>query len=193
MVKEIIQRSDIESIDKLRLTILFSLRYGGDDKVTELIRELEQENAKQGDIVRMVMKYAGKDKRKLGSGEGGFVGKFTKVFKEAFKGIPNVFTQHKSVMYGIVESVIKGTLNDLDYPSPDVGISNQRMGDIIVFIVGGATYQESREVNDFNKQGYNLLLGGSNIHNSKSFLGDIMFFNEQFAMGMDRNEEFKSF
>ena len=146
----VIQRSDIESIDKLRLTILFSLRYGGDDKVTELIRELEQENAKQGDIVRMVMKYAGKDKRKLGSGDGGFVGKFTKVFKEAFKGIPNVFTQHKSVMYGIVESVIKGTLNDLDYPSPDVGISNQRMGDIIVFIVGGATYQESREVNDFN-------------------------------------------
>lgn len=157
--------------------MLFALRYSGDYKVTELMKELELAQIKNAQIVDMVMKYAGDCAKKLVASESGFVGKFTKVFKEAFKEIPNVFTQHKSLMHNVVEATIKGKLKDLDYPATNTHIANEGIEDIIVFIVGGATYQEAREVHEFKEQGHNLLLGGTGMHNSKSFLADIIHLN----------------
>ena len=45
-----------------------------------------------------------------------------------------------------------------------------RPQDIIVFMVGGVTYEESLMVHNFNKSttGVRVVLGGTTIHNSKS-------------------------
>eukprot|EP01022_Parablepharisma_sp_SALTPOND_P020387 TRINITY_DN370_c3_g1_i1.p1 TRINITY_DN370_c3_g1~~TRINITY_DN370_c3_g1_i1.p1 ORF type:complete len:880 (+),score=79.34 TRINITY_DN370_c3_g1_i1:3525-6164(+) len=195
LINDMIQNKEIEGLDKLRLVLLFALRYDDDPKLRELIKELEKENVQSTNMIDMMMKYAGKEKRKLGlTSEGGFVERFTKVFKEAFKGIPNVFTQHKSLMYNVVEAAIKGTLKDLDYPTFTTDAPKGSTTDIIVFIIGGATYQEAREVAQFNAQGCNVLLGSTNMHNSKSFLADIKFFYGQPASNtiMIRPEEFKA-
>lgn len=41
--------------------------------------------------------------------------------------------------------------------------------EIIIFIVGGATYEEAKAVAELNRKGlgYNIVLGGTNIINSK--------------------------
>lgn len=50
-----------------------------------------------------------------------------------------------------------------------------RPQDIIVFIIGGATYEESLAVYNLNKQnpGIKIILGGTTIHNFKSFAEEV--------------------
>jgi len=175
------------------LVILFALRYSNDHKVNELKRELEQADIKNLQIIDMVVKYAGDSCRKLRVSEGGVMGKITKVFNQAFKEIPNVFTQHKSLMYNILDSAAKGKLKDLDFPSTNADIANEGIEDIIVFIVGGATYQEAKEVHEFKKEHPNVLLGGTSMMNSKTFLADIVNFYTMSNAGGIRKEDLKSF
>jgi len=181
----------------LRLVLLFALRYNGDDKVNDLVRELESEKIPNVKLVDSMLKYVGKERKKVGLGsEGGLVDRFAKVFKEAFKGIPNVFTQHKSQMSYIIEAIEKGTLKDLDFPCTTLDQPKEKIDDIIVFIVGGATYQEAREVCEYKNKGLKVLLGSSNMHNSTSYLADITFLHGQApvsSMISLHPEEFKSF
>lgn len=46
--------------------------------------------------------------------------------------------------------------------------------EIVVFIVGGATYEEALTVNKLNESGYRIILGGTTIHNSESFLNEVV-------------------
>ena len=50
-----------------------------------------------------------------------------------------------------------------------------RPQDIIVFIIGGTTYGEAREISKLNSSnpGIRIVLGGTTIHNSTSFLKDV--------------------
>lgn len=45
---------------------------------------------------------------------------------------------------------------------------------MIVFIVGGATYEETYAVHNMNVAGYNCILGGTTIHNSDSFIKEVL-------------------
>lgn len=45
---------------------------------------------------------------------------------------------------------------------------------VIVFIIGGVTYEEALTVHNFNTAGYNVVLGGTTIHNTKSFLDEVL-------------------
>ena len=45
---------------------------------------------------------------------------------------------------------------------------------MIVFMVGGATYQEAREISTiYNKDSDRVLVGGTYMHNSKSFIAEV--------------------
>jgi vacuolar protein sorting-associated protein 45 len=50
-----------------------------------------------------------------------------------------------------------------------------RPTDVIVFMVGGITFEEAATVAEFNKTNSNIriILGGTHIHNTKSFLSDL--------------------
>jgi vacuolar protein sorting-associated protein 45 len=52
---------------------------------------------------------------------------------------------------------------------------NYRPQDIIVFIVGGATYEEALTVHQMNMEypGVRIVLGGTTIHNSPSFIEEV--------------------
>lgn len=45
---------------------------------------------------------------------------------------------------------------------------------VVVFMVGGATYEEARDMTELSKQsGCRIVLGGTCFHNSRSFLADV--------------------
>lgn len=52
-----------------------------------------------------------------------------------------------------------------------------RPQDVIVFMIGGTTYEESLNVYNLNKQnsGIKIILGGTTIHNSHSFLEEVQY------------------
>lgn len=72
--------------------------------------------------------------------------------------------------------LLKGNLQELDYPYTSSDFENKPVNDIIVFIVGGATYQEAREIAQMNTENMSIILGSTTMHNSKSFLGDLTYY-----------------
>jgi hypothetical protein len=49
-----------------------------------------------------------------------------------------------------------------------------RPSEIIVYVIGGITYEESFHINMMNSQGARILLGGSCIHNFSSFMDEVL-------------------
>jgi vacuolar protein sorting-associated protein 45 len=49
-----------------------------------------------------------------------------------------------------------------------------RASEIIVYVIGGITYEESMHIDMMNNQGARILLGGSYIHNFSSFMDEVL-------------------
>ena len=60
-------------------------------------------------------------------------------------------------------------LSKLDFPFSNFQVYEEPYQQVIVFIVGGATYEEAMEASLFaQKTGISVILGGNTIHNSKT-------------------------
>lgn len=126
------------------------------------------------------------------------------------QGVENVYMQHTPQLSQTLENLFKARLREATYPfldgaGPNAGlqrchsfqlfvdgmpsvltISNDRPQDVIVFVVGGTTYEEARAVALLNREfatgsnpnapggsvnaGARVLLGGTCVHNSSSYL-----------------------
>lgn len=49
-----------------------------------------------------------------------------------------------------------------------------RPSEIIVYVIGGITYEESYHVQMMNEKGARIILGGSSIHNCSSFIDEVI-------------------
>ncbi|KAJ9120230.1 hypothetical protein QFC22_003130 [Naganishia vaughanmartiniae] len=91
------------------------------------------------------------------------------------RGVENVYTQHTPHLSQTLELLLKGRLRETSYPfvEGDEYARAQRPQDIIVFMLGGTTYEESRAVALLNQQlagQARVIIGGTFVHNSQSFL-----------------------
>lgn len=91
------------------------------------------------------------------------------------KGVENVYTQHQPLLFQTMESISKGRLRDVDYPYVGNHFQQGRPQEVVIFIVGGTTYEESRSValQNASNSGIRFILGGSVVLNSKRFLKDL--------------------
>lgn len=104
---------------------------------------------------------------------------------KGLKGIENVYMQHTPHLSRTLENLFKGKLRESNYPfieGAGINAGLQRPQDVIIFIIGGTTFEEARTVallNDASSNnnngtatststpaGLRLLLGGTCIHNS---------------------------
>lgn len=93
---------------------------------------------------------------------------------KGLKGVENVYTQHSPLLETTLQDLIKGRLKEQQYPFVE-GSTRDKPQDIIVFIVGGATYEEAKMVAGINAStpGVRVVLGGTSIHNSATFLEEV--------------------
>ena len=101
---------------------------------------------------------------------------FTKKLLKGFKDVENIYTQHTPLLMSTLEAVLKGKLKDTQFQlaTPQ---NVERPQDIIVFMVGGVTYEETLAVSNLNKtsQGaVRIVIGGTHIHNCRSFLNEVL-------------------
>jgi vacuolar protein sorting-associated protein 45 len=91
-----------------------------------------------------------------------------KRFLKGLKGVENVYTRHKPFLAEILDSLAKGKFRENLFPFVDRGTA-EKPQDIIVFIVGGATYAEAFTVAQMNNsnQGMRIILGSNTIINSE--------------------------
>ena len=171
-------------LEKLRLVLLYSVRYSSDingisnlkDTLAALGVALDQIA-----LIDLLLEYT-KDLYRPED----IAGKKSvmSLIKNAagFGGIENVYTQHKTMVHSLVDQILKGKLKDSSYPFMESrrrqsGGLKERPNDVLVFVVGGATYEEARDVRNLNAQfansGQSGVLGGTNVLNSKMFLADL--------------------
>jgi len=174
-LQNLIKRSNITEDSKIKLVLLYTLRYGSqnNNEVRSLIELLKQNGVSEEktEIVDQLKRYVELDKRQNEESTASTIfDKGKNVFK-GLKGVENVYTQHTSKVSDIIQSLLKGKLKDQFYPYVE-GSIRERPQDIIIFIIGGATYGEARDIAKLNEEIPNvrIILGGTSIHNTSSFL-----------------------
>ena len=110
------------------------------------------------------------------------------------KGVENVYTQHSPLLANIATSVLKGRAKEQQYPFVNQGSVSQRPSKtVIIFIIGGITFEEVAKIAEINEanasSGSRVILGGTFVHNSKSFLAELAQFGNR-ASGGDRSSSF---
>lgn len=87
----------------------------------------------------------------------------------------NVYTQHTPHLLQTLDLLLKGRLRETSYPflDGDEHARTQKPQDIVIFMLGGTTYEESRAIALLNQQlagQTRIVLAGTSVHNSRSFL-----------------------
>jgi len=186
MVLDILNK-DYERLDKLKLVIIYALRYEEDAQGIQKLKDRLRSDPVLNDkisLIDAVLRYAGKSQR---SGDvfanRDLVNRWTSKVKQAFKDVPNVFTQHQPYIINLIDMINKGKLRETEYPSTAVNQFKDKPTEIIIFIVGGATFEEAREISELNRKGATILLGGTHLLNSKTFLAEMSTNNAKESVG----------
>ena len=167
----------VQAADKLRLALLFIIRYESYNEVGEIKAKLNEQgiSPQKCTIIDALLDYAGESKRSPGLfSSGGLISSISKSLTSSLNGVENVYTQHQPLMCSVMTQFAKGSIKDSVFPLASASGSS-RPTELFVFMVGGATYEESCKVSEFNtaNQHVRVVLGGSCVHNSTSFLKEI--------------------
>ncbi|ODV92477.1 hypothetical protein CANCADRAFT_87224 [Tortispora caseinolytica NRRL Y-17796] len=186
-LQSLIQSSKVTDDAKVRLVALYALRYEGNPNnqirvLMELLVTLGVPKEKT-DVISTLLRVAGASQRLhdpyssdsiFSRARSGFTG---------LKGVENVYTQHLPLLEKILSWLIKGKLRMDQYPYADGSTSvpqstvstKERPQDIIVFMVGGVTYEEALLIHKISETmpGVRIVLGGTSILRSQLYLDQL--------------------
>eukprot|EP01006_Ploeotia_vitrea_P022446 TRINITY_DN54857_c0_g1_i1.p1 TRINITY_DN54857_c0_g1~~TRINITY_DN54857_c0_g1_i1.p1 ORF type:complete len:601 (+),score=364.71 TRINITY_DN54857_c0_g1_i1:29-1804(+) len=180
--------------DKLRVVLLYALRYEKSKNELPQLKALLRDRASTPSerlrcrAVDKILQHAGTAVRGGDLfGNKSFWGRTKNIFGGGLKGVENIYTQHKPLLAATLDKVLADKLKPAEYPFVDRNQSAGKHSDVFVYILGGVTFEEALAVHTINKSdsGTNVLLGGSFIHNSSSFLDDVLGGAKASAFGDD--------
>lgn len=186
-LQRLIQLPSVPAENKLRLVALYAIRYEKhpSNALPVLLDLLVTAGSVPSQRVGTVSKLlAYHHSLQAPPVAGGFSDLFesTSLFSGArdrfkgLKGVENVYTQHSPRLEATLQNLIKGKLKEPQYPFLEGGgHTRDKPQDVIVFMVGGATYEEAKTVAQVNASspGVRVVLGGTSIHNSLTFLEEV--------------------
>lgn len=199
-VQALVGNLAVDEADRLRVTLLFGLRYERDGQVqlAALLRTLTEQGVDPHRLalLRYVLKACRAEAR-VGDlfSDRSMTSRFASLAKQHLKGVENVYTQHSPPLVGLLERLVRGRLPELDYPRAERNASPQAPKPprlVVAFVIGGTTYEEAKAVAELNaagergegwSAGVRLLLGGTSVQSSTSFLKDFqeVMVNERYA------------
>eukprot|EP00906_Rhabdomonas_costata_P020479 RCo029812 len=172
--------------DLLRLVLIYALRYqkrSEGNHVGQFRDALASRNLSSDRLalIDAMLKYAGTS-LKLFEKEGTVRNVITNLAK-GFKDVNNVYTQHEPAIKGVLQQVSRSNLSLEQFPFLP-GYLPQNPGkwrprEVILFIVGGVTFEEALFVNAFNEQesraksDLRCIIGGTTVLNSTRFLSEL--------------------
>lgn len=178
-IKKLISDERVREIDSVRLVMLYALHYQNhaSNQISSLLDLLKKRGVveKYIKLVHNILEYSNINNRQNNLFDKESVVKITKKLFKELNGVDNIYTQHTPLINETIEDLIKGRLNVQTYPYLGNIVMSKRLQDIIVFMIGGATYEESLTIYNLNKQnpGVRIILGGTTIHNFESFIEEI--------------------
>lgn len=177
-VKKLVSDEKINLHNALRLILLYSMRYErhANCGTSGLLKAL-QDRGGRAHIVPKMLEYISTSARQelFNTVKITDAVKLTRNLIKGLKGVENVYTQHNCVLKEVLEEVIKGRPLDAAYPIMGNELPFRRPPqEVVVFVVGGTTYEEALAVHRYNQEGCKVILGGTTIHNSDSFIEEIV-------------------
>jgi hypothetical protein len=186
-VQRLIQSPMVSADAKLRLVVLYALRYEKHPSnslpiLVDLLETAGNVSQRRVDLVAKILVYHSSLQQSQGAGGISDIFESASIFSGArdrfkgLKGVENVYTQHSPRLEVTLQNLIKGRLRDQQYPFIEGGgTTRDKPQDIIVFIVGGVTFEEAKTVSQLNaaSPGVRIVLGGTCIHNSTTFLEEV--------------------
>ncbi|KAK4540916.1 hypothetical protein LTR36_008424 [Oleoguttula mirabilis] len=193
-LQQVIQSPAIPPSYKLKLVAIYALRYSGHTNhatpaLLDLLAVAGGVSRHRINVIPKLLTYASSlqtASQQGGGGAGGLPDLFQpaqNIFSEArsrfnrgLKGVDNVYTQHSPRLETTLQDLIKGRLSMNAYPFVEGGgQTRDKPQDVVIFIVGGATYEEAKMVAQVNASspGVRVVLGGTGVHNSASFLDEV--------------------
>ena len=191
-IVQIISDPKVQHLDKCKLYLLYMLKYENDSSVNNLKNKMIENDL--GDWVKYgdaLIKYAGRQRRILDCFQDKDIfSKGKKFIMNAFgQGNENAFMQHISYLNGIVERMLKGKSKDNETINinNNSGMNEPKVNNLIIFVFGGITFEETRDLTLLGNQlGVNIICGGTNVVNSKSFLAEMSMIKEKMSSGNDQ-------
>jgi len=164
--------------DLVKIVMLYALRYEGQaNALQSFMDELATRvDADMLSRVNLLLQYAGNNARSGDLfGRRNLIAKKMASIRRGIKGVENLYTEHKPQLKSTIEAILTNKLSTADYPFMVGSPTRDVPQDIIVFFVGGATFEEALTIHQFNTNGsgVRIVLGGTTIHNSKTFLNDV--------------------
>lgn len=181
---------------KAKLLALYALKYEGDsnNQTLHILRQLKKLHFPEEYIrfINGLLKYAGSSKR-LADNEGSIFERVANSSSTIINGLTfnnhgdssNVYMQHIPRLQSILAKVSKCNLDTTNYPyvkgnkqEPEVTSTGDKVPpqEIIIFVVGGVTYEEARLVAQLNQANSALrcVIGGTNIVNTDQFMNNVI-------------------
>ncbi|KAI0883477.1 Sec1-like protein [Annulohypoxylon maeteangense] len=185
-VQKLIQSPSVTADNKVGLVALYALRYEKHPSnslamLVDLLSAAGGVPARQADLVAKLLIYHHSLQQSQAAGgiadifESGGIFSGARAIK-GLKGVENVYTQHSPHLETTLQNLIKGRLREQQYPFVDGGgTTRDKPQDIVVFIIGGATYEEAKTIATINASspGIRVVLGGTSIHNAATFLEEV--------------------
>ncbi|KAI6087555.1 Sec1-like protein [Hypoxylon rubiginosum] len=185
-VQRLIQSPSVAPENKVGLVALYALRYEKHPSnslamLVDLLSAAGGVPARQADMVAKLLMYHHSLQQSQAAGgiadifESGGIFSGARAIK-GLKGVENVYTQHSPHLETTLQNLIKGRLREQQYPFVDGGgTTRDKPQDIVVFVIGGATYEEAKSVAGINASspGVRVVLGGTSVHNAATFLDEV--------------------
>jgi vacuolar protein sorting-associated protein 45 len=179
----ITSRPPIEDFDALRLVLIYALRYQSDTESIHVLKDmLVTRGIGRSDValVDAFMAYGAAAFRSTGLfGTESVFKQLSKSMSRSIRGVQNVFAQHEPLVHEIMTDLTKGRLAKPQYPFVGTELPPGELGVVVIFVLGGVTYEESVFVARANTAAADaglatrFILAGTAIHNSRSFLADL--------------------
>lgn len=195
--------------DAIRLTVIYALRYESNKSnelknLKSLIRSEYECRPEELDIIDDILLFAGSNQRNdglFGEQEEKPVSSFFKnMFKnDRNKDEVNILTQHKPLLLSTLQKIFQLgqytpeqiSKRDTQFPYEGTAVRDIPK-EIIVFMVGGYTYEEAIAVynfnNDFSNKGKRtVILGGNTVLNSQGFYSLVKTFHDKRRKATDED------
>ena len=187
----ILEDNNIAFEDKVRVVALYALRYERENNQLVQLKGVLRSKATSDEqlhlstVVDEVLRYAGAGVR-AGDlfGNKSVLSKMVSSAKSTVRGVDNIYTQHKPLLADTLKQIAENRLAPKTYPFMDASGSRQggRYRLIVVYFSGGVTYEETAAVAEFNatnQVGLKVVVGGSCVQNSHSFIRDALTGSDQ--------------
>ncbi|KAI1638820.1 glucose inhibited division protein A-domain-containing protein [Biscogniauxia mediterranea] len=170
-VQRLIQSPSVTTENKVGLVALYALRYEKHPSnslamLVDLLTAAGGVPARQADLVAKLLIYHNSLQQSQAAGgiadifESGGIFSGARAIK-GLKGVENVYTQHSPHLETTLQNLIKGRLREQQYPFIEGGgTTRDKPQDIIVFIIGGATYEEAKMVASINASPFDVVVIG---------------------------------